>query len=92
MDKKETMHIAKLARLKFDDNQLDKIAGDMTNILGMVASLQEADTSEVTKLDKDITPLRTREDEVTIGNLSESLVKNSTEPHEHFFTVPKVVE
>lgn len=91
MDKKEINHIAKLARLKFDESNVESITKDMNDILKWMDVLKSADTSSLP--DEDNTaPLREREDIVTIGGLSEKLVKNAPEPHEHFFTVPKVVE
>lgn len=92
MDKKETQHIAKLARLRFEDDNLTNISEQMTGILKWVDMLQKVDTSSVDNSDEDTTPLRTRKDEVKISNLSNDLIKNATEPYEHFFTVPKVVE
>ena len=91
MDAKEINHIAKLARLKFDENNIESITNDMNNILKWMDVLQSADTSSL-KEDENVTPLREREDVVTTGNLSEKLIKNAPEPYEHFFTVPKVVE
>lgn len=91
MDAKEINHIAKLARLKFDESAVDSMAKDLNDILKWMDILQSADTSSVTGAEE-TAPLRQREDKVTIGNLSEKLMKNATEPYEHFFTVPKVVE
>ncbi len=92
MDKKETQHIAKLARLRFNDDELTNISEQMTGILKWVDMLQSVDTSSVDNTQDNQEPLRTRKDEVKISNLSEQLIKNATEPYEHFFTVPKVVE
>ncbi len=92
MDKKETQHIAKLARLRFNDDELTNISEQMTGILKWVDMLQSVDTSTVDNTQDKQEPLRTRKDEVKISNLSEQLIKNATEPYEHFFTVPKVVE
>lgn len=92
MDKKETQHIAKLARLRFNDDELTNISEQMTGILKWVDMLQSVDTSAVDNTQDKQEPLRTRKDEVKISNLSEQLIKNATEPYEHFFTVPKVVE
>ena len=91
MDAKEINHIAKLARLKFDEGTVESMAKDLNDILKWMDILQSADTSSVTGVEK-AAPLRQREDKVTVGNLSEKLMKNAAEPYEHFFTVPKVVE
>ncbi len=92
MDAKEINHIAKLSRLKFDEEKTESIAKDMTDIIKWMDILQSADTSSVDKIEDHLSPLRQREDQVKIGNLSEDLMKNASEPYEHFFTVPKVVE
>lgn len=91
MDAKEINHIAKLARLKFDESGIDSMGKDLNDILKWMDILQSADTSSITGAEE-TAPLRQREDKVTVGNLSEKLMKNATEPYEHFFTVPKVVE
>lgn len=91
MDTKEINHIAKLARLKFDESGVDSMAKDLNDILKWMDILQSADTSSVNDIEE-ASPLRQREDKVTTGNLSEKLMKNAYEPYEHFFTVPKVVE
>lgn len=91
MDAKEINHIAKLARLKFDESNTESMAKDLNDILKWMDILQSADTSSVTS-EEENTPLRQREDVVTVGNLSEKLVKNAADAYEHFFTVPKVVE
>ncbi len=91
MDAKEINHIAKLARLKFDASGVDSMAKDLNDILKWMDILQSADTSAITDIEE-TAPLRQREDKVTISNLAEKLMKNATEPYEHFFTVPKVVE
>lgn len=92
MNKNETNHIAKLARLKFNDEELTNISGELSGILKWVDMLQTVDTSSVSSIKVDNTPLRTRPDTVKTGGIAEKLLKNATEPYETFFTVPKVVE
>ncbi len=92
MDKKETQHIAKLARLRFDDDELTNLSEQMTGILKWVDMLQSADTSAVADISGEEKPLGTRKDEVKTAGLSRELIKNAPEPYEHFFTVPRMVE
>lgn len=92
MDTKEVKHIAKLARLKFEGEELENITKDMSGILAWIDILQNADTSAVKNIKTNIEPLPMREDVVKIAGISEDLIKNAPEPYEHFFTVPKVVE
>jgi len=93
MDKKEVENISKLARLKFQDKELEAISKDMEKIIDWIDILQSADLSGLK--DDELTAnisLPIREDEVKIGNLSEKLLSNSTDRYESFFTVPKVVD
>lgn len=92
MDKKETQHIAKLARLRFDDDELTNLSQQMTGILKWVDMLQSVDTSAVADISGEEKPLRTRKDEVKTAGLSRELIKNAPEPYEHFFTAPRMVE
>ncbi len=92
MDSKEINHIAKLARLKFDEGSVESMTKDMNDILKWMEILKSADTSVVDNTTEDTTPLRQREDDVKISNLSEELMKNAPESYEHYFVVPKVVE
>lgn len=92
MDSKEINHIAKLARLKFDEGSVEGMTKDMNDILKWMEILQSADTSSVDNSDDESHELRQREDVVKISNLSEDLMKNAPESYEHYFTVPKVVE
>ena len=63
MDAKEINHIAKLARLKFDESAVDSMAKDLNDILKWMDILQSADTSSVTGVEE-AAPLRQREDRV----------------------------
>ena len=47
MDAKEINHIAKLARLKFDEGTVESMAKDLNDILKWMEILQSADTSKV---------------------------------------------
>ncbi|WP_197473846.1 Asp-tRNA(Asn)/Glu-tRNA(Gln) amidotransferase subunit GatC, partial [Oleiphilus sp. HI0066] len=39
--------IARLSRLQIEDDKVEKLSGDINNILGLVDQLQQADTSDV---------------------------------------------
>ncbi len=93
MDRKEVLGIAKLARLKFEDKELDSIEKDMGQIIDWIDILQQADVSSLDENGTDCEiGLRVREDTVKISGLSKELMKNAKEPYESFFTVPKVVD
>ena len=93
LDKATVAKIAHLARIKVPDDQLDGLAGELNNILGWIEQLNEVNTEGVEPMASVVhVGLRRREDKVTDGSIPEQIVANATDPAEHFFTVPKVVE
>lgn len=92
MDAKEVKHIAKLARLKFEGPDLETITNDMSGILKWIDVLQKADITAVKNIPENNTPLRMRDDKVRTSNISQDIIKNAPERHDHFFSVPKMVE
>ena len=91
---KETVaKVANLARIKTTDEEQEKLAPQLDNIIGFVEQLSEVDTDNVEPLASvvDIT-LPLRKDEVTDGGVQEDVLANAPETLEGFFVVPKVVE
>ena len=50
MTKKELLHLAKLAQLRFDDEQLEKFEKQFNEILSFVERLKEIDTKNIKPL------------------------------------------
>ena len=91
---KETVaKVANLARIKTTNEEQEKLAPQLDNIIGFVEQLSEVDTDNVEPLASvvDIT-LPLRKDEVTDGGVQEDVLANAPETLEGFFVVPKVVE
>lgn len=93
LDTKDVAKVASLARIKMSDEELEKLAPTLSNIIQFVEQLSEVDTDNVEPLANvvDIT-LRLREDEVTDGGVQKDVLANAPEMLEGFFVVPKVVE
>jgi aspartyl-tRNA(Asn)/glutamyl-tRNA(Gln) amidotransferase subunit C len=91
--KEDVAKVASLARLKMSEEELEKYAPQLSNIIGFVEQLAEVDTENVEPIASvvDIT-LSLRQDEVTDGKIQEKVLKNAPESLEGFFVVPKVVE
>lgn len=93
MDKATVRRIATLARIRVPDEELDRLAGELGNILHWVEQLNEVDTSNVAPLASvSGAKLPRRRDEVTDGGYRERVLANAPEARDGFFTVPKVVE
>ncbi len=93
IDKETARKVAKLARIKVEEDALDALAGEFNAILGFVEQLNEVDVDGVEPMTS-VTPMRLkrREDVVTDGNQQEKVLSNAPDAREGFFAVPKVVE
>lgn len=93
LDKTLVKKIARLARLKIDDAQLEPMAAELNKILAFVEQLNEVDTSKVEPMTSSVAMrLKMRDDAVTEGGNAESILKNAPAAVSGFFAVPKVVE
>ena len=93
LDKATVARIAALARIRVSDEDLDGLAGELSNILGWIEQLDEVDTEGVPPMSQaSDQKLRWREDEVTDGGIADKVLANAPDAREGFFTVPKVVE
>jgi aspartyl-tRNA(Asn)/glutamyl-tRNA(Gln) amidotransferase subunit C len=89
----QVRHIAKLARIAMSDEEIERLAPELNNILGWVEQLGEVNTDGVEPLTAVIDQkLRLREDVVTEGNIRDEVLANAPEAQHGFFAVPKVIE
>ncbi|MCU4652591.1 Asp-tRNA(Asn)/Glu-tRNA(Gln) amidotransferase subunit GatC [Roseibacterium sp. SDUM158016] len=85
--------VAKLARIRVEEEDLAALAQDFNAILGFIEQLNELDVDDVEPMTS-VTPMRLkrREDVVTDGNQQAKVLANAPDAREGFFAVPKVVE
>ncbi len=85
--------VAKLARIRVEEEALPALAQQLSGILGFMEQLNEVDVEGVEPM-VSVTPMRLkrRADVVTDGNIQEQILKNAPDAREGFFAVPKVVE
>ena len=85
--------VAKLARIKVEDDALPALAQEFNAILGFIEQLNEVDVDGVEPM-VSVTPMRLkrRTDGVTDGNMQAQVLSNAPDAREGFFAVPKVVE
>ena len=93
VDNDTVKRIARLARIRVTEDQLEAYQGELNAILGFVEQLNEVDVSGVEPMTS-VTPmaLRMREDKVTDGGYASRIVANAPLSEDDFFMVPKVVE
>ncbi|WP_137701453.1 Asp-tRNA(Asn)/Glu-tRNA(Gln) amidotransferase subunit GatC [Marimonas lutisalis] len=93
IDKDTAAKVAKLARIKVEEDQLEALAGEFNAVLGFIEQLNEVDVEGVEPM-VSVTPMRLkrREDVVTDGGMQDKILANAPDAREGFFAVPKVVE
>ena len=89
----QVRHIAKLARIAMSDEEIERLAPELNNILGWVEQLQEVDVSGIEPMTAVIpNHLRLRDDVVTDGGIRDKVLANAPAAEHGFFAVPKVIE
>ena len=89
----QVRHIAKLARIAMSDEEIERLAPELNNILGWVEQLEEVNTDGVEPLATVIDQkMRLRDDVVTEGDIRDEILANAPEAQHGFFAVPKVIE
>ncbi len=85
--------VAKLARIRVEEERLPQLAEQLSGILGFMEELNEVDVTGVEPMTS-VTPMRLkrRRDGVTDGEMAARVLKNAPDAREGFFAVPKVVE
>ena len=86
-------HIAHLARLEFQGEDLKAIKGDMENIISFMDKLSELDTDEVEPLifmSDEVNVLR--EDVVEKTVTSEQALKNAPKKDSVYYRIPKLLD
>lgn len=93
IDTATAARVAKLARIKVEDDALPALAQEFNDILGFIEQLNEVDVDGVEPMTS-VTPqrLKRRVDVVTDGDQQEKILANAPDAREGFFAVPKVVE
>ena len=93
IDRKEVEHVAQLARLQFDEAQLDMFMHQMNNILEYFDKLQDLDTSDIEPTSHAVVMnniFRADEEEKLFNrNL---MLENAPEKEKGCFKVPKIIE
>lgn len=91
--KSEVEHIAKLAKLKFDESEIDGFTSQLNQILRYVNKLNELDTENVEPLSHPVDGENVfREDKLKESISTEDALRNSANKTDEYFKVPKVIK
>jgi aspartyl-tRNA(Asn)/glutamyl-tRNA(Gln) amidotransferase subunit C len=93
IDTETARKVARLARIRVEEERLPALAREFDAILGFIEQLNEVDVEGVEPMTS-VTPMRLkrRPDVVTDGNQQDKVLLNAPDAREGFFAVPKVVE
>lgn len=93
IDNQDVVNIAHLARLKIDEEQVPKVAEQLSGIFQFVEQINALDTDNIEPMAHPIDATqRLRVDEVKESNQRDYFQKNAPEVEAGFYLVPKVIE
>lgn len=93
IDKETVRKVAGLARLKLNEEELERFTPQVAGIVKWVEMLGEVNTESVAPLANVVNiDLKLRPDAITDGGYQKEILANAPESMEGFFVVPKVVE
>lgn len=84
-------HLCRLSRLSYDDAALEKVMGEMSDIVSLMDTIKELDIDYDDTADESISFSEVREDEAAPSSPTEKLLQNARS-RENCFVVPKVVD
>ena len=88
----EVAHLARLARLALDDDELDRLGGQLDAIVAAISRIQELDTADVPPTSHAL-PLTnvTRLDELRPGLTQEEALSGAPAEEDGRFRVPRIL-
>ncbi len=93
INQQDVEHVARLARLSLNPDDLKTMTGQMDAILGYVDKLNELDTTGIEALAHAV-PMSNafREDQITEPIGVERALQNAPNRSDNYFKVPKIIE
>jgi len=93
VDAETVKRVARLARIRVADEDVEALRGELNAILGFVEQLNEVDVEGVEPMTS-VQPMlmKRRADEITDGGKAEDVLANAPARQGDYFLVPKVVE
>jgi aspartyl-tRNA(Asn)/glutamyl-tRNA(Gln) amidotransferase subunit C len=93
MDADTLAKLARLSKLHLTADEKSVLAVELPSILGWIEQLLAMDTAGVAPMTSVLNDqLRTRADQVTVGDLSREVLAGAPQSTAGFYTIPKVVE
>jgi aspartyl-tRNA(Asn)/glutamyl-tRNA(Gln) amidotransferase subunit C len=92
LDREQVNYVANLARLQFDENETDKFAQQLSDILLYIDKLNEIDTEDIEPMAHAVEVSNAfRKDIVKNSSGKEAALANAPDKDEDYFKVPKII-
>lgn len=93
VDSAVVRRIAHLSRIAVEENEVERLRGELNAILHFVETLSEVDVEGVEPI-ASVLPMqmKKRVDVVTDGGIADDVLVNAPAKEDHYFVVPKVIE
>jgi aspartyl-tRNA(Asn)/glutamyl-tRNA(Gln) amidotransferase subunit C len=93
LTKPEVQHVATLARLQLEDDEIDDVVEKLSRIVAFVDQLQAVATDDVLPMAHPLNMAqRLRADDVTESDQRDFVQENAPSTEEGYYLVPKVLE
>ena len=86
-----TRHLAELSKIEFNDDELNKMTEDMTDIINLMDKVREFDSSKKPYALDAVDYDHLRRDDFRNSYPTEDVIKNAKNSKNNSFVVPKVV-
>lgn len=92
VSKEELLHIAKLADLKINDNEIESYLGNLNDIINFADVINKLDTKNISETIGSTDNVNVfREDEIKVFEDNAALLQNAPEEEDNMFKIPKVI-
>ncbi len=92
MDLQMISYLSELGKLQFSEDELKKVANEMTDIINLMDTIKEIDVTYDAKLDNKNVYLNDLRKDVSAESMpTQKVLQNATQMN-NYFVVPKVVE
>ena len=92
ISREDVQHVARLARLKLTDSEINKLSGELDQIVHYIETLSKVDTEKVIPRSQFIGVENVFRDDVPAESLPKSeALRNAPKTDQDYFLAPKVI-
>ena len=93
LSKKELQNLAKLSHLQLDEDELDKLALDLSKVLEYFSSLEDINTESIKMTGHPLNIINSQREDITSKSMNtEEVFKNAPSKLKKFFKIKKVLD